>query len=298
MITAVNYHLWEPCNMRCKFCFATFQDVKSSILPKGHLPEKEAVKVVKELAKFGFEKITFAGGEPTLCPWLSKLIRTAKEHGLTTMIVTNGTRLTDAFLKENKPFLDWIALSVDSLDHEINRNSGRAITGKKAIEIEEYKQIVDKIKSYDYGLKINTVVHAKNYLENLTEFIQYANPIRWKVFQVLPIVGQNDNQIDEFKITQKDFENFNNRHSHIADKGTKIIIENNDSMQGSYAMVDPAGRFYDNTEGEYNYSDPIRKVGCNIAYNQVNYSTHKFKKRGGSYKWKINISQNKYINSI
>lgn len=298
MITAVNYHLWEPCNMRCKFCFATFQDVKSSILPKGHLPEKEALKLVKELAKFGFEKITFAGGEPTLCPWLSKLIRTAKEHGLTTMIVTNGTRLTDAFLKENKPFLDWIALSVDSLDREINRISGRAITGKKAIEIKEYKQIVDKIKSYDYGLKINTVVHAKNYLENLTEFIQYANPIRWKVFQVLPIVGQNDNQIDEFKITQKDFENFNKRHAPIADKGTKIIIENNDSMQGSYAMVDPAGRFYDNNEGKYNYSDPIRKVGSNIAYSQVNYSTHKFKKRGGSYKWKINISQNKNINSI
>ena len=30
---SVNFHLWEPCNMRCRFCFATFQDVKQTVLP-------------------------------------------------------------------------------------------------------------------------------------------------------------------------------------------------------------------------------------------------------------------------
>lgn len=79
MIPSVNYHLWEPCNMRCKFCFATFQDVKHSILPKGHLPKEQAIEVILQLAEIGFEKITFAGGEPTLCPWLPELIATAKE---------------------------------------------------------------------------------------------------------------------------------------------------------------------------------------------------------------------------
>ena len=24
-IPTVNYHLWKPCNMRCGFCFATFE---------------------------------------------------------------------------------------------------------------------------------------------------------------------------------------------------------------------------------------------------------------------------------
>ncbi|QQR95242.1 MAG: radical SAM protein [Bacteroidota bacterium] len=101
-IPAVNFHLWEPCNMRCKFCFATFQDVKRSILPKGHLPKEQAVQVVQQLADFGFQKITFAGGEPTLCKWLPDLIATAKGSGMTTMIVSNGSRLTDEFLSEQK----------------------------------------------------------------------------------------------------------------------------------------------------------------------------------------------------
>lgn len=286
-ITAVNYHLWEPCNMRCKFCFATFQDVKHSILPKGHLPEKEAIEVVKELAKFGFEKITFAGGEPTLCPWLGELIKTAKENGLTTMIVTNGTRLTDKFLKENQPYLDWIALSVDSLNAETNKTSGRAIVGKKAIELAHYKEIVDKIKFYNYGLKINTVVHAKNVHEDLSNFITYATPIRWKVFQVLPVEGQNDLKVDAFRITLKMFDQFNERHKHIESSGTKIVIENNESMQGSYAMVDPAGRFYDNDSGKYKYSNPIIESGCKNSYEQASYSSSKFILRGGFYDWKL-----------
>lgn len=92
-VPAVNFHLWQPCNMNCRFCFATFQDVKANILPKGHLPEAEAIAVVEMLATGGFRKINFAGGEPTLCPWLPKLIHVAHDFGMVTSIVTNGSRI-------------------------------------------------------------------------------------------------------------------------------------------------------------------------------------------------------------
>lgn len=285
MITAVNFHLWEPCNMRCKFCFATFQDVKNTILPKGHLPEEEAVKVVEALADFGFEKITFAGGEPTLCKWLPRLIRTAKNRGLTTMIVTNGTHLTDSFLEENKNHLDWIALSVDSLQNQTNIDSGRAIIGKKAISRNEYVEIANRIKRFGYGFKINSVIHALNHQEDFCSFIELVNPERWKVFQVLPIVGQNDGKVDEFKISRQQFETFKKRHSKL-DNLTQIVYENNSEMQGSYAMVDPAGRFYDNVDGKHNYSEKIIDAGVFEAIKQVNYSTEKFLNRGGLYDWK------------
>ena len=79
LVPSCNFHLWEPCNMRCGFCFATFQDVKQEMnLPKGHLPEENCILVVDRIAEFGFEKINFVGGEPTLCPWLPDLIVRAK----------------------------------------------------------------------------------------------------------------------------------------------------------------------------------------------------------------------------
>lgn len=285
MIPAVNFHFWEPCNMRCKFCFATFQDVKQTILPKGHLPKEEAIEVVQQLADIGFEKITFVGGEPTLCPWLTELIRTAKEAGMVTMIVTNGSKLTAEFLAANKNYLDWIAVSIDSINDETNVETGRAIAGKMPLSIEYYKALVKLIKEYGYGLKINTVVSSKNHGEDLTEIIEYAKPKRWKIFQVLPIEGQNDHKIDLLTVTQEQFYQFIDRHKKL-EAITDIIPESNNDMKGSYAMVDPAGRFYDNAQGRHRYSRGILEVGARIAIQQVDYDFDKFINRGGLYAWK------------
>lgn len=273
--------------MRCKFCFAKFQDVRNTILPKGHLPKEQAIEVVEQLAEIGFEKITFAGGEPTLCPWLPELIKTAKKAGLTTMIVTNGSNLTDEFLLANKQHLDWIAVSVDSIDPLTNIEIGRAVRGKEPLSVEYYKEVIDNVKRYGYGLKINTVITNRNYSEDLSDLIAYANPKRWKIFQALPIAGQNDDGIDSLKVSQEQFLEFVDKHRYL-ESITNIIPESNYDMKGSYAMVDPAGRFYDNTEGRHNYSLPILEVGARIAIQQVNYDFNKFIERGGIYDWKNN----------
>ncbi|WP_161499418.1 viperin family antiviral radical SAM protein [Flavipsychrobacter stenotrophus] len=288
LIPSVNYHLWEPCNMRCKFCFATFQDVKHSILPKGHLPKEQAIEVILQLAEIGFEKITFAGGEPTLCPWLPELIATAKEAGMTTMIVTNGSKVSDTFLEANKHTLDWIAVSIDSLNADTNISTGRAIAGNTPLTLDYYASLVDRIKQHGYGLKINTVVSSKNYNEHMNEFIRYAKPKRWKLLQVLPIAGQNDLKINEFKISDEQFRLFLENHNNLYDI-TSIVPESNSQMKGSYAMVDPAGRFYDNTTGKHNYSSSIIEIGSQLAIQQVNYDFSKFVSRGGIYNWTMAI---------
>jgi radical S-adenosyl methionine domain-containing protein 2 len=283
-IPSVNFHLWEPCNMRCKFCFATFQDVKQSILPKGHLPREQAVQVVQQLADFGFQKITFAGGEPTLCKWLPDLIATAKDSSMTTMIVSNGSRLTDEFLETNRTNLDWIAISIDSLNPETNLTTGRAISGNKPLQLDYYKSLADRVKHLGYGLKINTVVNRNNFNESMTDFIHYAKPKRWKVLQVLPMTGQNDNKIDDFKISETEFQTFIDNHSHLQSI-TNIVPETNSQIKGSYAMVDPAGRFFDNATGTHNYSRQIIEVGVKTALQEVNYDLSKFLSRGGQYDW-------------
>jgi radical S-adenosyl methionine domain-containing protein 2 len=270
--------------MRCKFCFARFQDVKNSILPAGHLPKEQAVAIVKQVAEAGFKKITFAGGEPLLCPWLPELIRIAKRLGLTTMIVTNGSLLNDEFLLANRNYLDWIAISSDSLNQATNIALGRALGSTKPLSMEHYLTIVRKAKERGYGLKINTVVTSLNQNEDLSEFINLAKPERWKIMQVLPILGQNDAHIANLEISNSQFQDYLNRNSYV-DSEIRVVSEYCNQMTGSYVMIDPAGRLFDNSNSKHNYSDPILQCGIYEALKQVNYDSEKFNLRGGVYQW-------------
>lgn len=284
LIPSVNFHLWEPCNFSCKFCFAVFQDVRKTILPKGHLPKEDALKIVDLIAENGFEKITFVGGEPTLCPWLADLITLAKTKGLTTMIVTNGTGLTENFLGRVKESLDWVVISIDSVSLESNLKMGRSINGRVAPDGNFYLKKIELVKQFEMKLKINTVVNKYNFTDkSIGNFIRSVEPLRWKIFKALRVVGQNDESFDEIDINSEQFESFlllNN----VKDI-PYAVKEDKDDMTGTYAMIDPSGRFFDNTLGKHSYGRTILEVGIDSAMQDVHIDQVKFVKRGGIYQW-------------
>lgn len=277
---SVNYHLLEACNMRCKFCFATFNDIARS-----KQQTDMALVIVKRLAEAGFRKITFAGGEPTLRSDLPVLLKTAKDHAMTTMVVTNGSKLLNpAYFEELTENLDWLILSIDSFNVETNLTSGRHLSKGDAIDAQQYLNICHQAKKFGLRLKINTVVSKYNYNEDMSAFIGLAGPERWKIFQALPVNGQNSHNNGLFEISQEQFNAFLNRHLE-AGLADIIVPEDNDAMTGSYVMVAPNGCFFDNSKGHHTYSQPILEVGVTEALRQVNFDLDKFLNRGGLYPW-------------
>ena len=256
----------------------------NELLPKGTLPRDESLRVVELLALAGFEKINFAGGEPTLCPWLPDLIRRAKDLDMTTSIVTNGTKLTPVYLDALIDTLDWVTLSIDSLDVEVNRRTGRMLK-QGPLDEKEYRNLVRLVRERGFRLKINTVVTDANKDEDMTEFIQWAQPERWKVFQVLPMDGQNDDTLGNLTVTAKEYETYVERNRAVETGGVTLVPESNDLMTGSYLMVDPAGRFFDNTEGRHTYRGSILEIGVEKALQDIKVDPATFQERGGQYEW-------------
>ena len=283
-IPSINYHLWKACNMRCKHCFATFQDIEPQFLPKGHLGREDCILVVEAVAEAGFQKINFAGGEPTLCPWLSELIRRAKELGLTTSIVTNGSRISEECLESVKGSLDWVALSIDSVNPDILLRTGRT-TREGPMSERDYLRVVDILRQSGIRIKINTVVMQSNLKEDLAGFIMEARPERWKLLQVLLVSGQNDGGIEEQTVSDDEFQGYVQRSRRVEAAGITVVPESNDLMTGSYVMVDPAGRFFDNVSGSHTYSRPMLEVGVEEALRDVSVAPEKFLSRSGLYDW-------------
>ena len=283
-VTTVNYHLVKHCPMACNFCYARFDDViRDTKVSTLGLPTEHARKVVAELAGLGFEKINFAGGEPLLRKDLPELIRYAKSLGLVTSIISNGQLITADWIKAVYGHLDQIGISVDSALPERRVLMGRAIKGKP-LSNADYLDRATLIRMAQISLKINSVVTAQNFDEDMNAFIQELAPQRWKVFQALQVDGQNDLDASFIRCPEEAFKVFQRRHAHLSRQGIRTVFEGNDAMTASYAMVDPYGRFYDNVEGTYRYSQPIWQVGGAAARQQVVVDAGKFIARGGVYK--------------
>ena len=269
--------------MRCKFCFATFNDLPMPALPKGYLQKGEAQELIRQLKFYGFTKINFAGGEPLIHPHIIDHIIYAKSIGFITSIVTNGSKLDQAFLDSISGSLDYVGISIDSLDEHFNLFSGRAYAGKRPISREEYFNLCTMVKNRGIGLKVNTVVNAVNKLEDMSSFINEVKPLRWKIFQMLPIEGQNHVYADEFAVNDVDYRAFVERHVNLCLPELEIIPESNEIMTGSYLMIDPSGRFFDNTQGCHTYSAPILKAGVEAAIGKVGKSFDRYLIRKGDY---------------
>ena len=280
-VTTVNYHLWKPCNMSCGFCFATFLDLPLQGVT--YLPQDDSIRLITLTAEAGFLKINFAGGEPTLCRWLPDLIRHAKSLGLTTSVVTNGSRITETWLDDLAGCLDILAISVDSVDAESQRKIGRTVKGKSPMTEADYLSIAESAKARGIRLKVNTVVNRHNVDEDFRSFIRAIAPERWKIFQVLPVVGQNNLRFDEFAIGREEFDHYLDLNRSVERDGIRVVPENNEAMTGSYLMIDPQVCFFDNTKGKHTYSSPILSVGAETALAEIRVYPDRFIDRGGLY---------------
>lgn len=274
----VNWHLEKDCNYKCKFCYAHFSHININ------LDIDQGFSLIDEIKKNNIYKINFAGGEPLLNKNVGEFIKYSKQQGLKTSIITNGTMMTKKWLTKYGIHLDQIGISCDSLDNRINTTIGRGFGNH--VEITERLLSRINLMNVNEGLniqtKLNTVVLRNNHIEDWNDFIIRNNVKRWKVFKILKIVGENDHVYDKLSINDKQFYNFIYRHRLLKDKGI-LVKEDNGDMSNSYIMITPDGKFYQNSNNQYIYSESILDVGFKNAIKQTGFDYDTYEKRGGDY---------------
>ncbi len=272
VVKSMNWHITSRCNYRCKFCFARDRGEE--------LRDLDKIKtILSRLKQKGIQKINLAGGEPALHPLFLDILREAKNMGFTTSIVTNGYLLNLKMLTEVKDSLDWVGLSIDSSNDNIERELGRGWGDHVKHSVEVAKNVND----LGIKLKINTVVTKLNYLEDMKSFIEKLEPHRWKVFQYLHMIGCNDDYSSDMEVTTEQFEIFirNNQQTRLRDF-EKPVFERNSDMLGSYLMLSPDGDLTIDRGQSYS-KIPLEDLVCGDISKFVDSS--KYLNRGGDYKW-------------
>ena len=86
-------------------------------------------------------------------------------------------------------------------------------------------------------------------------------------------------------VSPEEFDRYVASTRRVEEYGINVVPESNDLMTGSYVMVDPAGRPFDNVSGAHTYSRSIIDVGVDEALRDVSVDSGKFLSRDGLYDW-------------
>jgi radical S-adenosyl methionine domain-containing protein 2 len=277
----INYHITEVCNYSCKFCYAKW-DRPNEIHTQGNNAElmleklasyffNDAGNGVKSVFPYKNVRINFAGGEPLILKKrFAQLIVKAKSLGFNLSLITNGHYLTTEFIDNYGALFSMFGISFDSQFVDARRNIGRIDNKGNSYDEGDLLNTVTRLREVNPSIKVkvNTVVNSLNYQESFYTLMNELKPDKWKVFQVLPVLNSN------LLVTDEQFSGFVKQHANL--KGV-MVVEDNDAMTNSYLMINPQGRFYQNsqTESGYQYGDLILDVSLEQALSvcEINWET-------------------------
>jgi len=164
-----------------------------------------------------------------------------------------------------KGSLDMLGMSFDSASDRVNFDHKRWPQGAKppgagsTRSLDHLLAASELAHSRSITFKVNTVVTALNKGEDLSPHINRVAPSRWKMFQVLPLGGENCGvkadgnkalgNVAPLLISSQDFDGFVQRNRAGLKDASIAKVESNDVMQNSYILLDERGCFLDSTSG-------------------------------------------------
>lgn len=183
---SVELTLTNKCNLQCVYC--SDLELRERQGKEEFLDYDILSRLFKDLSDGGTKGVVFeGGGEPTLHPDFSKLLRSAKENHLAVGLITNGTvRLDESDLQK----LEWIRVSLDASNAEEYIN----LKGTDCFE-----RVLSNIAHY--AQYCNTVgvgyVVTNNNLSDIETLILRLRELKVSYIQLRPVVDAPDLLPDE-----------------------------------------------------------------------------------------------------
>lgn len=265
----INLHLLEGCNYHCRHCFAHFGSHRMLSLDQW---ERIIDNCIRE---FPVSEFNLAGGEPMLYPDLLSLAKHIKARGKNVSLITNGSCMDSAWIRENAALWTTIGFSVDSFIDGKAKIMGRIDQNGNCFTHERLKNCCQEIKTYnpECRIKLNTVVSALNKDETFYDFPDFIS--KWKIIRMKLYESDKFSNRD-LLITDREFQIFAERNLQMltgktrslpaedslcskiirVNPGQMVVIEYTTSA--SYLIVDANGCLLDN------HSENVYRPVCNL----------------------------------
>jgi cyclic pyranopterin phosphate synthase len=185
-MTYLRISLTDRCNFRCVYCMPA---VGMKFQPREELlSDEELLRIVRLCAELGFTKLRLTGGEPTVRPHITELVREMKSFPNIEEIsmTTNGLLLARLASDLRDSGLDRVNVSIDTLDPDrfkLMTRGGRLDLVWQGIEAAEAAGLTP--------IKLNTVVVAGQNDDEVAQMAALTLDRPWQVrfLEIMPLEG-------------------------------------------------------------------------------------------------------------
>lgn len=182
-ISSPQFVWWDittKCNLKCKYCYSS-----SGFIDPNELTTNEVKNIIYQLNDLGIFYIFFLGGEPLLKKDFFDIIRLCDDLGITTMITTNGTLVTDDVARKlYKLNVGIIRISMDSCNEKIhNKMRGTEFS---------YKACLNALKNLSkfpfFNIGISTTISPINRF-GIKRLVNIAKKYKCNHIQINPVTA-------------------------------------------------------------------------------------------------------------
>jgi len=193
--TKLYYLITNKCNFRCQMC-PQWQTGQAEN-PDDYIDEDRIMSIIREMAKLKIKEFGISGGEPLIYQDKAlRLLKYANSQGLYSHLTTNGSLLSEEFLREyDNCGGGHISLSVDAIGskHDELRGYGGAAAG--------VGKVIDIFKKNNFAnlvLKINITLTNAN-LDEVMKILALAKEVGAVAFiQPLDIYDYQGRKINQW----------------------------------------------------------------------------------------------------
>lgn len=180
------WRITRYCNLHCQHCLA------------GHgtdfikdLPEEQQIEALNKIAFCEVTRITWTGGEPTLCKSLPRLLEICHSYKIPTIVTTHGLALRPKLYDSLNPNFDKLRFSFDGLEKTHNNIRGGDFFQKTIAAIIE-------AKSKGFTIEANISVMQNN-IADIPELIVKLESLGTKKIVLLNLMDResaHDNKLE------------------------------------------------------------------------------------------------------
>lgn len=184
----ISWNMTFRCNLRCAHCYidAAQSTHESKVAPAvgRELSTEEGINLVDQIADVSLPILVLSGGEPLLREDVYHIASYAHEKGLTVVMGTNGTLITDEVARNLRECgVKRVAISIDSVE-AAKHDAFRGVKGAWKSAVSGIDACIRK----DVEVQINTTVTQQNYdeIERILDFAVERGACAFHLFFLVP----------------------------------------------------------------------------------------------------------------